>query len=156
MSRFIAVVTLLWLSVASCAATNGSLPNGLHIGESIEKRTVLPFVAVRSDPSRHLEQTLLVEATIGAVCQSKGCWMQVGDGDQTAMVRWEAGCDGKYAFPKDAMGERVLIQGSFYPKTISPEDAEHLQEEFGRGLRVPEQTYEFNASAVVMLDRKGS
>jgi len=156
MSRFTTVGTLLWLATASCAATNGSLPAGLQIGETVESREVLPFAVVRSDPSRHLEQTLLVEATVNAVCQNKGCWMQVADGDQTAMVRWEAGCGGKYTFPKDAMGERVLIQGSFYPKTISPEDAEHLQEEFGRGLRVPEQTYEFNASAVVMLDRKGS
>jgi len=155
MSRFIPIAALLWLTVASCTATNAALPAGLHIGESIESREVLPFGSVRSDPSRHLEQTLLVEATVNAVCQNKGCWMQVGDGEQTAMVRWEAGCGGKYTFPKDAMGERVLIQGSFYPKTISPEDAEHLQEEFGRGLKVPEQTYEFNASAVVMLDRRG-
>ena len=148
------LATVFLLAAVACAAPDRPIRAGLHIGEPLENREVLAFSPVRSNPLPYLEQTLLVEATVNAVCQNKGCWMQVGDGNQTAMVRWEAGCGGKYTFPKDAMGERVLIQGSFYPKAISPEDAEHLQEEFGGALRVPEQTYEFNASAVVMLDRR--
>ncbi len=65
----------------------------------------------------------------------------------------ETGCGGQYSFPKDGAGRRILIQGSFYPKTISPEDAEHLQEEAGRPLEIPLEGYEFNASAVLVLGR---
>jgi len=68
------------------------------------------------------------------------------------MVRWETGCGGKYAFPAEAVGKQVMIQGSFYPKTISPEDAEHLQEEAAEGVVIPTETWEFNASAVVVLE----
>jgi hypothetical protein len=67
-------------------------------------------------------------------------------------VRWESGCGGKHTFPTDAVGKRVLIQGSFYPKTISAADAEHLAEESGGKLDVQREGYEFNASAVMILD----
>jgi len=66
------------------------------------------------------------------------------------MVRWESGCGGKYTFPSDAIGQRVLIQGSFYGKSISEEDALHLESESG-GKPIPRESYEMNASAVLVL-----
>ena len=50
---------------------------------------------------------------------------------------------GKYAFPESAVGERVLIQGSFYPKVISEEDARHIEEEAGGAMKVEREGYEF-------------
>ena len=99
---------------------------------------------------------MLVEATVTAVCKSAGCWMQVEDEGRKAMVRWETGCGGKYAFPADAVGERILIQGSFYPKEISPEDLEHLQGEADEGVTFLAKGYEMNASAVVLTERTGA
>ena len=148
-------LTLL-LACAACATTSRApgVP-GEHYGEPLQPREVVAYSVVERAPAEHFEQTLWVEATVTAVCQKAGCWMQVEDGGETAMVRWETGCGGKYAFPRDAAGKRVLIQGSFYPKTISPEDAEHLAEEAGGDVVIPEQTWEFNASAVVVLAGRG-
>jgi len=95
---------------------------------------------------------VLVEATVEAVCAKKGCWMKVADEGRVAMVRWEAGCGGQYKFPMDAVGKRVLIQGSFYPKSISAEDAEHIAEEAGGKVEIPREGYEFNASSVLILE----
>jgi hypothetical protein len=78
--------------------------------------------------------------------------MKVADEGKVAMVRWEAGCGGQYKFPSDAVGKRVLIQGSFYPKSISAEDAEHIAEEAGGKVQIPRETYEFNASSVLILE----
>jgi hypothetical protein len=66
------------------------------------------------------------------------------------MVRWESGCGGKYAFPYEAIGRRVLIQGSFYPKEISEADAQHLESESG-GTPIPRRTFEMNASGVIVV-----
>ena len=98
------------------------------------------------------DKTVLVEARIKAVCQKAGCWMQVEDEGRTALVRWETGCGGKYTFPKDAAGKKVLIQGSFYPKPLSEADAEHMEEEAGSKLTLKRDGYEFNASAVMLID----
>jgi len=140
----------LLLILAACASTSG-LPPGEQIGEPIEPREVVHYSVVDADPPAFYEQTLLVEATVVAVCQTKGCWMQIEDAGHTAMVRWYTDCGGKYAFPKDLAGKRVVIQGSFYPKEISEEDAEHLEQEAGGELEIQLEGYEFNATAIVVL-----
>lgn len=138
--------------LAACGSV--AVPPGQQIGEPVEPREVLTLTAVQEAPSDYYEQTLLVEARVKAVCQKMGCWMQIEHGGQPALVRWETGCGGKYSFPKDAIGERVLVQGSFYPKELSEEDAAHMAEEAGHKLEMPSKLYEMNASAVVLLDRK--
>jgi hypothetical protein len=139
-------------SVGDTSQDAGQLPAGQKIGEEIQPQEILTFAQVNSHPSDYFERTLLVEATVKAVCQKMGCWMQIEDQDATALVRWETGCGGKYAFPFDATGKRVVIQGSFYPKEISEADAQHLEEEAGGDLVVELEGYEFNASAVLVLD----
>ena len=141
-------VLALLVSLASCAST---LPEGDRFGEPMEVQASVAFATVDETPSDYYERTVLVEATVTAVCARKGCWMQVEDAGKTAMVRWETGCDGKYAFPEDAVGKRVLVQGSFYPKEISEQDDEHLEEEAGKSLEIDREGYEFNASAVLIL-----
>jgi hypothetical protein len=143
-------ILLLPVVLAACAAAP-QLPVGARIGEPIQTRAVLALHEVSQRPQDHYDQTLLVEARVEAVCQTKGCWMKLRDGASEALVRWEAGCGGQYAFPKDAVGKRVIVQGSYYPKEISPADAEHLREEAGGAVAFPERTHELNASAVLIV-----
>jgi hypothetical protein len=140
------------LLLAACAATAPPLPGGQVVGEEMKARPVVAFAVVDARPSDYFDRIVLVEATVTAVCQQKGCWMQVEDEGRTAMVRWETGCGGRYAFPEEMVGQRVLIQGSFYPKVLSDEDYEHLQEEAPEGIVIPREGYEFNASSVLLLD----
>ena len=150
----IPILLVLALLIGACAAA-ARVPPGIVIGQPIEPRPVLTFAEVDADPGAHFEQTLLVEATVTAVCKKAGCWMQIEDAGRTAMVRWETGCGGRYVFPPDVVGRRVLVQGSFYPKAISADDAEHLREESSGTLALEREGYEFNASAVLLLESSG-
>ena len=138
----------LVLSLAATACRTG----GTAIGKPMEDRPAVHFAVVDATPEKFLEQTLLVEATVTAVCQNAGCWMQIQDQGRTALVRWETGCGGEYSFPKDAAGKRVVIQGTFSRKSLSRAEAEHLNEESGRDVVKAGEGYEFNASAVRILD----
>ena len=140
------------LMLAGACATTPALPPGERVGERMAGGEILPLAVVDARPVDFYERTLLVEATVTAVCQNAGCWMKVEDGGRVAMVRWETGCGGKYAFPADAAGRRVVIQGSYYAKQISEEDARHLEQEAGPGIEIPRETHELNASAVLVLD----
>jgi len=114
---------------------------------------VVRFAVVDADPPAYFDRVVLVEATVAAVCQSAGCWMKVEDEGRSAMVRWETGCGGKYAFPADLAGQRVLVQGTFYPVTLSEDDAAHLELEGGGDVEIESgDTYEFNASAILVLE----
>jgi len=142
---------LLLAALLGACASVPPLPEGERVGEPIEDQGVVAFADVHDSPSDYFDRTVLVEATATAVCQAKGCWMQIEDGGRTAMVRWESGCGGKYAFPADVVGRRIVIQGSFYPKVISEEDAEHLEAEAAEGVEIEREGYEFNASAVLLV-----
>ncbi len=141
----------LVLLLAACAHTP-VLPSGTLFGESMEVRESVRFSVVDATPAKFFEQTLLVEATALAVCQKAGCWMQIEDEGKKAMVRWNSGCGGLYEFPRHLSGQRVLIQGSFYPLIMSEDDLEHMKEEAGPGVVLEREGYEFNASSVLVLD----
>ena len=146
----IALVLPLFL-VAACATT-ATLPKGDVIGQEMKAQSATRFAVVDASPKEFFNKTVLVEARIKAVCQKAGCWMQVEDEGRTTLVRWETGCGGKYTFPKDAAGKKVLIQGSFYPKPLSEDDAKHMEAEAGSKLTLKRDGYEFNASAVMLID----
>lgn len=135
--------------LVACSSTP-TLPEGESVGEPIEPQEIVAFSVVDATPTDFFDRTVLVEATVTAVCKKKGCWMQVEDEGRTAMVRWESGCGGQYTFPEAAIGKRVIVQGSFYPKTISEADADHIKEEAGGELDIELEGYEFNASAVLI------
>ena len=141
---------VLILSLAACAAYD--LPTGDHVGLDMHPRQPVPFASVDAAPGEFFDRTVLVEATATAVCAKAGCWIQIEDHGKTAMVRWETGCGGDYAFPQQIEGTRILIQGSFYPKTLSPEDLEHMREEAGRDVAIEAEGCEFKASAVLVID----
>lgn len=150
------LLSLILALLGSCSSTptSTSMPSGTPIGEAIENHEIQRFSVIDATPAEFFDRTLLVEAEVVEVCVKKGCWMQISDEGKTAMVRWESGCGGQYAFPMDAVGKRVLIQGSFYPKELSDADREHLIEEAGGELEIRPDPYEFNASAVLILDEQ--
>lgn len=145
-------VLFLGLLFASCATTG--LPSGEAIGEVIESRDVVRFSVVDASPQAYFDRVLLVEAEVTEVCRVGHCWMQIADEGKTALVRWETGCGGKYEFPVAAIGKRVLIQGSFYPKELDADEREHLVEESSGGLEIRPDPYEFNASAILILNEQ--
>jgi hypothetical protein len=138
------------LVLAACAST-ADAPPGERIGEPLQARESVRYALVGAQPAAWVDQTVLVEATVVAVCQNAGCWMQVEDEGHTALVHWYTECGGKYAFPKDLAGKRVLIQGSLHRKATDADEAEHLEQEARTELAIPLEGYELNATAIVVL-----
>jgi hypothetical protein len=130
--------------------------DALRLGDAITvTEAPVALAAVRAHPDDYFERTILVTATTEAVCQTAGCWMTIADGEgEPIWVRWATGCGGKYSFPKDAAGKRIVVQGSFYPKEIAEADAEHIAQESGGALAAEDiagRTFEMNATACVVL-----
>lgn len=143
-------------SEGAVAVENAAIPaDAQRIGEAITVVTApITLADMRANPADYFEKTLLVEGTAAAVCQAKGCWMTITDGvGEPIWVRWSSGCGGAYAFPKEAAGKHVILQGSFYAKEISPADAEHLAGESGtlKADEIAGSTYEINATACVVM-----
>ncbi len=152
MKRTLSTLSVLLLSfLAACASYE--LPAGTPIGETMEADAIYNFSVVDATPANFFNRTVLVEAKVVSVCKKAGCWMQIEDEGKTALVRWETGCGGQYTFPMEAIGKRVVIQGSFYPKELTEDDRAHMEEEAGTKLDIRADPYEFNASSVMILNK---
>lgn len=71
-------------------------------------------------------QAVCLEGTVSTVCQNKGCWMELKQGDQAVHVTFEG-----YSFfvPKDSAGKAVRLEGRVVVKQPKPEEVEHMRAE---------------------------
>lgn len=139
-----ALALLTILPLTACMATRAELPSGSRVGMEMQAREPVHFAVVDADPAKFYGQAVLVEATVKAVCKKKQCWMTFEDGGRSGLVRWDVGC-GQYKFPEDAIGKRVLIQGTLVPAEVpANHDADAK----------PSAPYAFKASSVLVIDEK--
>ena len=86
---------------------------------------------------------------VGLVCQQKGCWMMLTDGD--ASVRVKFGNDA-FFIPKDASGAAQVF-GQLEEIKMSAAHAKHMAEDAGQDSRNVQATKEYRvmATSVVIL-----
>jgi hypothetical protein len=67
-----------------------------------------------------------LEGRIEKVCQQKGCWLELKDGERSVLVTFEG-----YSFfvPKSSAGREVVLEGRVRLKARTAEDVKHLQAE---------------------------
>lgn len=111
-------------------------------GVTIEKPTSLE--AILSDPAAHIGKEFRVEGTIVDVCQKKGCWMDLQDGDSTITVRFK---DYAFFMPKDGTGLKATVQGIFTVETYEDEQAD--------GTVLEKKYNNFIASGVILEKPEG-
>lgn len=90
--------------------------------------TATPVAQVLANPEQYTGQPMKFSGRIGQVCQKKGCWMMLTDGEQGVRVKF-----GDHAFfiPMDSQGE-ALVYGTLEVKTIDEKMAKHLAEDAGQ------------------------
>lgn len=97
-----------------------------------------------------------IEAVVDQVCQKKGCWFTLNATDVTIPIRVKMK---NYAFfiPKNAMGSKAVLEGTFKKTQISQDTAQHYADDAAEGtgepakkVDGPQDTYMFMASSVYL------
>ena len=99
-----------------------------------------------------------VVATPVAVCQNKGCWMQVTTAGikDTMMVNFK---DYGFFMPKDIAGKKVVMQGFAYKELTSVDDLKHYAEDAHKSkaeidaIKEPKSELKFMASGVIVTEK---
>jgi hypothetical protein len=116
---------------AAMAAAEGdkAAPTGeaQHLGETFTLASAEPLGQVLAK-AQDGEATVRVDGTIAKVCQKKGCWMVVRDGDLEARVVMK---DYGFFVPMDAAGKKASIEGVLKVKVFNEAQAKHLAEDGG-------------------------
>jgi hypothetical protein len=71
-------------------------------------------------------RVVCIEGTVAAVCETKGCWLELAQGEDAVHVTFEG-----YSFfvPKDSKGRAVRLEGRVTVAEPDPEHVEHKQAE---------------------------
>ncbi len=93
-------------------------PEGaITVGQAIEKLGQEGKVA-----------NIKVKGKVSAVCQKKGCWMIITDGDKEIKVVFK---DYSFFVPKDIAGYEVIVEGPLFYETVSVEQRKHYAQDAG-------------------------
>lgn len=123
------------------------------VAPTLEASSALTVSQVLADTALH-GPTILVAGTITDVCQEKGCWLVVTDGNRQMRVTFK---DYGFFVPKNSHGRKVLLQGVVSVKEISEEKARHYAAESKSGPKPaeivgPQKVVTMVATGVVIAD----
>jgi hypothetical protein len=130
-------------------------PGGEEFGAGLTLEEVSFLREVVAHPEAWADRPVLVEGEVREVCQRRGCWMVLGDGEAEVRVRFQ-----DYAFfvPKDAAGRHAYVEGRVGSERLSQEMARHYAEESASGdpsrIRGPQVVVSLTATGVRLLSRE--
>lgn len=166
-SRFGSNIFLSTLLVAAFAAcTNHQQENPSQIaaaglvlhyyGDSITQDAAIAADQLLAQMQNKDSLNVKLTGTIEAVCQKKGCWMNMPIGNNQSMrVRFK---DYGFFMPKDAAGKTVTIEGLAFRDTTSIAELQHYAEDAGKTkeeiakITEPEINISFEAHGVILKD----
>jgi hypothetical protein len=99
---------------------------GDRIGQGAE---ATPLADVLKKPDDFLGKVVRIEALITAVCQNKGCWMNLGSQQPPMVVKFK---DYGFFVPKDASGRVAIVEGTMTMTQETVEQTRHYLEDAGK------------------------
>ena len=128
--------------------------NETKFGGKIADTKTTSLAKVMSDFKNYEGKTVVFEATPEKVCETKGCWMVVKDGDKQVRTMFK---DYGFFVPKSILGKKVKVQGKMKKKHVSAATIRHFMKDEGKKLtdiqkvRTGRIQFEFEADAVEIL-----
>ena len=138
-------VLLLIFVFFACAQQNQQAEVQKFGGEITLNESV-SLAQVIQEPDKYLGNEVKVSGTVADVCEKKGCWIKLKDGENEITVRFK-----DYAFfvPTDVVNARVTVQG-----IIEAAQNDHIMQEANKSSDSTASEgvqYAFTASAVELI-----
>lgn len=129
-------------------------PEGELFGAELTLTRTTPLAELVGSPERFAQEPVLLRGRLADVCQRKGCWTVLRDGDARVRVRFR---DYGFFLPRDAVGAEALVEGTVDVRTLSEADARHYASESlhddPAAVRGPQREIGFTASGVRLVRR---
>ncbi len=132
--------------------------DGKHFGEKIDADGAISYEALLAKmEGQESIEGVKVEGLVDAVCQTKGCWMNIAGGEEQEelFVQFE---DYGFFMPKDIAGRKVVMEGKAYREVTTVDELRHYAEDEGKSaeeiaaITEPLEELKFMATGVVLLD----
>ncbi|MCB9727797.1 MAG: DUF4920 domain-containing protein [Deltaproteobacteria bacterium] len=114
---------------AAAAEQAVAAPEGEHhYGAAFALSESKPLAAVLADQPEPTEAQVQVSGVIDQVCQKRGCWLVMRDGDKTARITM---MDHAFVVPIDSKGKQVVVEGTLGLRTFDEAQVKHLEADRG-------------------------
>jgi len=154
-SRACLVALLVLLSGSASAGESTAIPSGKDFGAGITLERPVALAEVVQSPESFSQEPVLLHGRVADVCQHKGCWTVLRDGEAHVRVRFQ---DYGFFVPKDCVGEEAFVEGMVKVETLSEETARHYESESRDGdpdrVKGPQREVGFVASGVRLVGRE--
>ena len=146
---------LVILTIGACSTAKKTTGQGF--GESITAKGAVPYEKLLTQMDGVDSMQVKVVGEVSAVCQMKGCWLNMTTGDAAQpemMVKFK---DYGFFVPKDIAGRKVILDGYAYRQVTSVEELRHYAEDAGKSqeevnaITEPQEKLQFLASGVLLL-----
>lgn len=151
-------------TVEESAADSGTAVKGLEseltdnqFGEAIDAEGAISYAALLEQMTTSDSLAVKVKGKVEAVCQAKGCWMNITAEQAEAedmMVKFK---DYGFFVPKDIAGREVIMQGYAFREVTPVDELQHLAKDAGKSpeeidqITEPKVELKFLASGVLLL-----
>jgi hypothetical protein len=117
------------LAAEQAAGVVASPGGDKHFGAPFVLTEAKPLAALlAAEPAPASDTVVLVSGVIDQVCQKKGCWLVVRDGDKTARITMK---DYGFVVPVDSKGKQVEVEGTLGVRTFNEAQVKHLESDRG-------------------------
>lgn len=96
-------------------------------GAGVKAKARMPLAQAVAE--KKFNTSIALTATVAEVCQVKGCWMILVDGDTKVRVTFK---DYGFFMPKNLAGAKVVVEGVLSEEVLSEKDARHYAEDAGK------------------------
>ncbi len=129
-----------------------------HYGEHITVDGAISYDEMLSRMEGVDSMEVKVSGVVDAVCQAKGCWMNIASseaGRDPLFVKFK---DYGFFVPKDIAGRTVIMEGKVYRELTPVDELRHYAEDEGKSeeyiasINEPKEELKFMASGVILLD----
>ncbi len=127
-------------SAAPAPEATGHFGNPFAVAEAKPLATVLAAGLV--------PDAVRVTGTVESVCQAKGCWMVIKDGDLQARVLVK---DHAFAIPMDGKGKAAIVEGTITSKELTQANVDHLAKDGDPNVKAGQEFF-LEATAVELTN----
>lgn len=117
--------------------------------EALQQPLALEALLAKSDTYKN--QQVVASGQIKQVCQKKGCFFILADGENEARITFK---DYSFFIPTNSAGKKVVVEGSFNVKELTEQKAKHYAKDAGqdpRKVKGPQEEYSLVATSVKIM-----
>lgn len=131
-----------------------STTSGAKFGELFEGGEKVSLAGAMDNYEQYEGKTIVFDATPKKVCEKKGCWMVLKDGDKQVRTLFK---DYGFFVPKDILEHKVRVRGTMTKKKVSAATIRHYMKDEGKKMsdikkvKTGREEFEFVAEGVEVI-----